>query len=189
VNLAHQRTWHYFEENERRKWQNPEEIMKDIGLKSGMTFMDIGCGNGFFILPAARMVGPAGLVYGLDISDSAIAEIRQKAESEGLKNIKLTVGKAEDHVLCRSCADILFFGIVLHDFEDASRVLKNAHKMLKPKGRLADLDWKKREMPMGPPVSVRFDEATATGLIESAGFKGSSSRDWGEYNYLLMASA
>jgi ubiquinone/menaquinone biosynthesis C-methylase UbiE len=189
LNLARQRTWHYFEEKERRKWQNPEDIMKDIGLKSGMTFMDIGCGNGFFTLPAARLVGPAGLVYGLDISDSAIAEIRQKAAKEGLKNINLKVGKAEDLLLCRSCADILFFGIVLHDFEDAPRVLEKAHQMLKPGGRLADLDWKKREMPMGPPVSVRFDEATATRLIESAGFKVSSSGDWGEYNYLLMASA
>jgi ubiquinone/menaquinone biosynthesis C-methylase UbiE len=187
--LTHQRTWHYFDETERRKWQNPEAVLKEIGLKAGMTFMDIGCGNVFFTLPAARLVGPAGTVYGLDTSDSAIAEIGKKAEIEGLKNITLRVGKAEEHLLCHSCADILFFGIVLHDFEDASRALDKAHRMLKPKGWLADLDWKKREMPMGPPVSVRFDEATAARLIESAGFRVNSTKDWGEHNYLILASA
>jgi ubiquinone/menaquinone biosynthesis C-methylase UbiE len=77
----------------------------------------------------------------------------------------------------------------LHDFEDASRALDKAHRMLKPKGCLADLDWKKREMPMGPPVSVRFDEATAARLIQSAGFTVNSTKDWGEHNYLILASA
>ena len=66
ISLVQQRTWHYFDEDRRRKWQNPEDILREIGLETGMTFLDIGCGNGFFTLPAARMVGPAGQVYGLD---------------------------------------------------------------------------------------------------------------------------
>jgi ubiquinone/menaquinone biosynthesis C-methylase UbiE len=35
-------------------------------VKPGMTFVDLGCGNGFFALPSARLVGPEGKVYGLD---------------------------------------------------------------------------------------------------------------------------
>ena len=75
--MARPRTWHYFAEEERRAWQDPEAILREIGLTSGMTFMDIGCGNGFFTLPAAAIAGPKGLVYGLDISETALAEIRK----------------------------------------------------------------------------------------------------------------
>ncbi|MFH0897333.1 MAG: methyltransferase domain-containing protein [Candidatus Bathyarchaeota archaeon] len=37
--------------------------------------------------------------------------------------------------------DFVFFGIVLHDFKDPEKVLENAKKILKPYGRLVDLDW------------------------------------------------
>jgi ubiquinone/menaquinone biosynthesis C-methylase UbiE len=187
--LPIQRTWHYFDEKERRKWQNPETILADIGLKPGMTFLDIGCGNGFFTLPAARIVGSLGIVFGLDSSPIAISEIQARADKEDLHNIQLRIGNAEETVVCEGCADLIFYGIVLHDFQDARIVLENALRMLKPKGRLADLDWKKIEMPFGPPLSVRFDEATAAGLIESAGFKIESVKDCGEFNYLILSSA
>ena len=52
--------WHFYDETERRTWQNPEEILTAIGLKAGQTLIDIGCGEGFFTLPAARIVGPNG---------------------------------------------------------------------------------------------------------------------------------
>jgi ubiquinone/menaquinone biosynthesis C-methylase UbiE len=179
--------WHYVDETERRKWQNPEVILQEAGLKAGQTFMDIGCGAGFFTLPAARIAGKTGVVYGLDIQENAIAVIRQSARTEGLTNIQVRAGEAEETLLCEACADIVFFGIVLHDFRDPARVLKNARRMIKPGGKLANLDWKKMETGMGPTVSKRIDEADATRLIEEAGFKVESIRDSGRYHYLVLA--
>ncbi len=123
-------------DQERLKWQDPQAILDEVGLKPGETFIDLGCGDGFFAIPAARRVGEAGLVYGLDISNDAIERLKEKAADEGLKNLLLRVGRAEDTVLCPGCAEVVFFGIVLHDFEDPQRVLLNAGKMLKPSGRL-----------------------------------------------------
>ena len=182
-----QRTWHYVDEVERKKWQNPEEILTAIGIKPGITFMDIGCGNGYFTLPAARMIGPGGHVYGLDTNDKAVEEIRTKAAKNDLNNITLQAGRAEDILFCDSCADIVFFGIVLHDFQDAGRVLKNARRMLKPDGHLVNLDWKKVDMEFGPPFAARFDESTAAHLIESAGFKIDSIKKSGIYHYVITA--
>jgi cyclopropane fatty-acyl-phospholipid synthase-like methyltransferase len=45
---------------ERKEWQDPELILPAIGLGEGMTFVDAGCGEGYFALPAARRVGPRG---------------------------------------------------------------------------------------------------------------------------------
>jgi ubiquinone/menaquinone biosynthesis C-methylase UbiE len=172
---------------ERRKWQNPEAILAEIGLKAGDTFVDIGCGGGFFTLPATRIAGKSGRVYGIDVSTEAINELRELAHREGLGNLELTVGKAEDVVLCEQCADIAFLGIVLHDFADPLQVLENARKMLSPKGRLINLDWKKAPTPVGPPLSIRFSEEKATQLIEAAGFTGLTVRDNGPYHYIITA--
>ena len=175
------------DDEKRRKWQNPEAILAGIGVKPGLTFLDIGCGSGFFTIPAAKLVGNKGKVYGLDIDSEAIARITRKADSEGLRNIYLEIGKAEELVLCQACADIVFFGIDLHDFADPAKVLANARTMLKPNGRLVDLDWKKEPMDFGPPFRIRFSETEAAQLIEAAGFKIESVEDNGRYHYLIIA--
>ena len=176
------------DEKERRKWQNPEAILVDIGVKAGLTFVDVGCGRGFFALPAARLVGNRGRVYGLDADSEAISRLKEKAAKEKLRNLKLEAGMAEETVFCASCADIVFFGIVLHDFEDPGKVLSNAKKMLKPTGRLVDLDWKKEPMQLGPPLNIRFGEKKASGLIEKMGFCISEIKKEGLYHYLIVAA-
>jgi len=135
----------YFEEETlRRKWRKPEITLKDIGLRSGMVFMDVGCGDGFFTIPAAQVVGEKGVVYAVDIDASAIEKLKDKAAEKGLKNINAEIGAAEETVFCEECADIVFYGRVLHDFRDPAKVLRNAKRMLKPAGTLVDLDWKKK---------------------------------------------
>lgn len=177
----------YGNEVERRKWQNPDSILATIGLNLGFTFIDVGCGDGFFSIPAAKIVGKMGKVFALDSDEEAIASLRKKAFTKNLLNIETRVGTAEDIVLCDACADIVFFGIVLHDFRDPARVLANAMKMLKPKGRLVDLDWKKESMDFGPPLSIRFSEERAIGLIEDAGFKVEKQKETGQFHYLIIA--
>jgi ubiquinone/menaquinone biosynthesis C-methylase UbiE len=118
-------------------------------MGEGRTFADIGCGGGFFTLPAARMAGKDGAVYGVDADGEALKELRGKVEKEGLANVFLFAGDAEGIVPCEGCADIVFFGICLHDFRDPAQVLTNARRILRKGGRLADLDWKKKPRPAG----------------------------------------
>ena len=178
----------FFEsDEERRKWQNPEIILGSIGLKRGYTFIDVGCGNGFFALPAARIVGKNGRVYGVDIDTEAIAILKKKVSNAGLRNVELKAGAAEKTILCKACGDIVFFGIDLHDFDDPAKVLLNAKRMLKPTGRLVDLDWKKELMNIGPPLQIRFDEEKATSLILAAGFRIESIREVGSHHYMVVA--
>jgi ubiquinone/menaquinone biosynthesis C-methylase UbiE len=184
--LGTHRSFH--DDEERRRWQNPEEILSAISVKAGSVFMDIGCGSGFFTIPAARIIGNHGKVYALDMSRDAVALLKERAVVEGLRNIVAEVGVAEDMIFCEACADIVFFGIVLHDFNDPDKVLLNAGKMLKPVGRLVDLDWKKEPMQLGPPLDVRFSEEQAIGLIRGDGFQIDSVDDSGLYHYLVVAT-
>ena len=172
---------------ERKKWQDPEAILHRIGLGQGDTFIDVGCGEGFFALPAARIVGSSGKVYGADIDAGSIERLAREARREGLTNLILRAAPAEDMVFCVSCADYVFFGIDLHDFSDPGRVILNAKKMLSRTGKLIDLDWKKEPTPMGPPLGIRFSETEARALIEASGFRVVHSRDEGPYHYLITA--
>jgi len=126
-------------------------------------------------------------VYGLDVDNRSITSLKELAAKEGLKNLNLTVGQAEELVICEQCADIVFFGIALHDFQDPARVLENARRMVKSAGKLVNLDWKKEPMDLGPPLKIRFSEDMAVHLIQTAGFTVETVKESGPYHYLVVA--
>jgi ubiquinone/menaquinone biosynthesis C-methylase UbiE len=178
------------DEARRRSWYNPDSIIEN--LKEGMTFVDIGCGDGYFSVLAAKKVGPSGKVYAVDIDPLGIEKLKQKARLDGLTNIVTSVGKAEDIIFCKGCADMLFFSMDLHDFEDPAKVLQNAKAMLKPAGQLVDLDWKKiswakQGAQVGPPEQIRFSEEKVKELLSLEGFKVVSAVEAGPFHYVVTA--
>jgi len=187
VNLLMNKLRFRADDPERKTWQDPEKIFSAIGLTAGMVFVDIGCGEGYFALPAARQVGTGGKVLAADINADAVAALWEQAANMGLSNLSAEVKAAEETVACKGCADIVFFGIDLHDFADPDRVLRNARKMLKPSGRLIDLDWKDEPMEFGPPQEKRFSVHKAQAKIQAAGFRVLSVQDAGPCHYLITA--
>lgn len=177
----------HFSEGTTRKWHHPEISLESIGLRSGMTFMDIGCGYGFFTIQAAYIVGETGKVYAVDTATSSINRLKREAAEKGLKNIRAEVATAEETIFCDECADIVFYSIVLHDFRDPVKVLHNAKRMIKPSGTLVNLDWKKKPMTLGPPLQIRFSEEKAANLIKQAGFNIESVKDLGKNFYIVTA--
>jgi ubiquinone/menaquinone biosynthesis C-methylase UbiE len=175
------------DEKTRRSWYNPEDILQATGLEEGMTFVDVGCADGFFTFLAAKMVGETGQVYAVDIDKAAIDRLNARAKAEGFKNIKAVAGRAEDTVFCKNCADVVFFGMVLHDFEQIIKVLHNAQLMLDLDGVVADLDWKKIDIPFGPPLDVKFNPIYVIEQMQSAGIMGEQTFDVGPYHYLVLA--
>jgi ubiquinone/menaquinone biosynthesis C-methylase UbiE len=174
-------------DQERRQWQDPEEILTSAGLRPGMTLIDIGCGEGFFSVPASHLVGADGRVFAYDVNEEAIRNLNLQVREEKLANLKPMTGSGEDTVICEGCADMVFFGIDLHDFDDPEKVLRNAKIMLKPDGIMVDLDWKDQPMEFGPPLEKRFSLLKATTMIESVGFRIISTTDAGPYHYLVIA--
>lgn len=175
------------DETARRLWQHPESILDGIGLAPGDIFVDVGCGDGFFALPAARMVGPHGRVCGIDIDAEALDLLQEKAFGEGLRNVVLHRGMAEEVVLCEGCADFVFFGIDLHDFVDPIRALGNAKRMAAPTGVIVDVDWKKEPLPLGPPSEKKFSPEHAAALMGEAGLEVKTVAESGPYHYVITA--
>ena len=150
--VGHGQGYKGIDDSDRRKMMDPDVILPKIGLRPGMTLVDVGCGQGFFALPAARIAGPNGQVYGIDIDTEALDLLGHRASEAGM-NIRILQGEAEKTIACEGCADIVFFGISLHDFEEPEKVLDNAWRMLKPEGFwLTSTERKSRQkasLPMG----------------------------------------
>lgn len=63
---------------ERRERQNPEKIIKSVGVTRGMVVADLGCGPGFFTIPLALAVGKSGMVYAVDSDAGMLSYLRDK---------------------------------------------------------------------------------------------------------------
>lgn len=181
--------WAYsYNLSERLLWQTPDLVLEQIGLGPGHIMVDIGCGDGFFAIPAARKVTPQGHIYALDSSTEAIEQLRDNAQKTGITNITAQTGDAAQYIFCNHCADFVFMANVLHDFESPGKVLKCARTMLKPGGRVVDIDWKKEPDQLhGPPFYKRLSQKEAAELLEQAGFRIIVNTLSQPFHYLLMA--
>ena len=68
--------------------RNQYKLLEAAGLRPGQKVVEVGCGPGFFTIPAAKMVGEEGLIYAIDVNQFAIRRVEEKITEEGISNIK-----------------------------------------------------------------------------------------------------
>ena len=169
---------------ERRAEMPPEVTLVKAGIKPGDIILDIGCGTGYFTLPAARMVGPKGMVYALDVSGVMLTELRAKAASLGFFNIHALQAARGKLKMPEADATLALLSDVLHEVDDKKVFLAAIGAALKPGARLAVIEWVKKETPKGPPVKERIAEDEMQVLLKSAGFSEPSSAGLGSSHIL-----
>ena len=116
---------------------NPYKLLNSAGLKPGQKVLEIGCGPGFFTIPAAKIVGEKGSVYALDINPVAIKTMRRKIKEKGLKNVKVILADASETGLPEESVDVAFLFGVIHALDDVDAVMQETHRVLKVKGVLS----------------------------------------------------
>ncbi len=155
---------------DRRKRLPPEPILRELGLKAGDTLVDIGAGTGLFALPAARMVGPDGRVYGLDISPEMVEDLARAAADEGLANVEAVLSAETEARLPANAAFYLMVN-VFHELENRAAYLDRVRESMGPGSRLVIIDYHKKKTEHGPPLSDRVDAAEARALCEAHGLR------------------
>jgi len=156
--------------DDRRKRLPPDIILEKFGLRRGNIMADIGCGIGYFTLPASAIAGPEGKVFAMDVSNEMLIQTQEKAHLAKATNIEALLISENDFLLQEKSVDIALVFFVLHEAEEPERFLAELYRIIKPGGRLAILDWEKREMPQGPPVEHRISNQEASALIQKVGF-------------------
>jgi len=105
-------------------------------LRGGEHVVDVGCGAGIDSLIAARMVGPAGQVIGVDMTPEMLAKARQNAAAADLTNLEFREGYGEMLPVPDAWADVVISNGVLNLFPDKLAGLREMARVLKPGGRL-----------------------------------------------------
>jgi precorrin-6B methylase 2 len=117
--------------------RNPYKLLTTAGLKPGMHVLEVGCGPGFFTIPAAKMVGNQGMVYAVDVNPFAIKRILKKMKRTARKNIVPVCTNASQTDFPDERMDLAFlFGLPRIAGGMESLILE-LHRLLKPRGRVA----------------------------------------------------
>lgn len=135
-----------------------EMALERLSVVQGETVLEIGFGTGHWLKWIAKLVGPAGKVYGIDISPAMIEKTRKRLEKEGLANrAEICCGDATCLPFNESAFDAAFMSFTLEVFDtpEIPRVLAQIKKVLKPGGRLGIVDMSKEN---GKPVFLNVYE-------------------------------
>jgi precorrin-6B methylase 2 len=127
-------------EQRREQDQRVDDVLKALGVGAGSMVADIGAGQGFYTVRLARAVGDQGKVIAVDISDSALRQLRARVERDGLKNVEIIEGAADDPRLPAASLDAALIVNAYHEMTEYEAMLKKIRAALKPSGRLVILE-------------------------------------------------
>lgn len=142
------------------------------GLSPGETVLDLGSGGGIDVLLSARRVGPAGKVYGLDMTDDMLFLARENARRAGVENVEFLRGEIERIPLPEASVDVIISNCVINLSSDKDRVFAEAFRVLRPGGRLAVSDIVVRG-PVPPAIrrSVELWAGCVAGALDEADYR------------------
>jgi len=118
-------------------FRNPHKLLKSAGLKPGQKVLEVGCGPGFFTIPAAKLVEKEGFVYAVDVHPLAIKRVQKKIQREGIKNVTPILANASDTGLPDQSVDLAFLFGLRYIAGGLENVISELHRILKPGGVLS----------------------------------------------------
>jgi ubiquinone/menaquinone biosynthesis C-methylase UbiE len=162
------------EDPARVAWQKPAAVVRALGLRRGQVVADVGAGPGYFTKRLARAVGPAGHVYAVDPEPAILDVLRDRLAEAKVTNVTPVLGRGDDPLLPAGRCDLALIVDVYHHFSDGSAFLRRVARALRRGGRLVNIDFARRETPVGPPVDHRVSreqflrDARRAGLVLAA---------------------
>ena len=122
----------------RHRLLDPVKTLNGAGLKSGQTVLEVGCGTGFFTIPAARLIGEHGKLLAMDVMTSYLDLVSEKVRAAKLTNVRILKQNALKTELESECIDtVLLFGVIPYPSLPLKRLLPEMHRVLKPDGHMA----------------------------------------------------
>jgi ubiquinone/menaquinone biosynthesis C-methylase UbiE len=118
-------------------FRDPYKALKAAGLEVGQKVLEVGCGPGFFTVPAARIVGEEGNVLALDVNPLAVEHVQRKIETEGVTNAKTMLANAAQTNLPDQSFDLAFVFGFARPIGGMEAIWAELYRLLKPGGILS----------------------------------------------------
>ena len=171
-------------------WPHPEEVLRAVGIRSGMTVLDLCCGDGYFTAPLAKLV--AGKVIALDIDcfmlDRAKAEVAR-------------IGATVKSWICADAlalashvtepVDLVLIANTFHGVPDQRALARAVRSVLRPHGLFAVINWYPADRtntpvlgtPRGPATEMRMSPQSVAAIVEPAGLRATEVMALPPYHY------
>jgi ubiquinone/menaquinone biosynthesis C-methylase UbiE len=171
---------------------NPEKNIVEFGFLPGQKIVDIGSGSGHYALGVARAVGQKGRVYAVDKEEELLVRLYNKAEEEGLDNVRVIIGDVEKEKgtqLKDEAVDGVVLSNIFFHLRSKQKVVQEVCRILVPGGRVGVVEWSDTSYLSALRAKddlVLLSEAEAKELFTKCGFIYERSFDAGEHHYGLI---
>ena len=176
---------------EESSFLNPGKILATSGLHEGMHVADFAAASGFFVRAAARLVGPQGSVWAVDLDREHLPRIKNLATAEGSHHVEVVQGniaQVKGSHLPDEAMDFIILANTLftHEPKEYAAVLKEVERVLKTGGLALIVDWTDSHGGLGPHPDHVITEATCKGLLAKAGLTVVHTTPAGSYHWGLI---
>jgi ubiquinone/menaquinone biosynthesis C-methylase UbiE len=156
---------------ERESEEHPDEALDALKIPKGATVADVGAGVGYFTWRLADRVGPSGIVYGEDIQQAMLDQLRRNMQERHIANVRPVLGDIDDPKLPKGSVDLIILVDVYHEFSEPEKMLDRMRESLKPNGRLVLLEYRGEDpkVPIRPEHKMTLKQVRAE--VEPEGYR------------------
>ena len=159
----------WLERQEREMEENTSQLLKNLGIKSGMLIADIGAGSGYHSALLSKMVG-TGKVFAVDVEPEMIAYLSERIKQEKLSRIVPVLSTEQEVSLPENTVDIMLLVDVYHEFSYPYEMALSMRSALKPGGKLVLVEFRSEDQTVPIKTIHKMSEAQAIKELRAAGF-------------------
>lgn len=139
--------------------EQPDRVIRELGIKPGQTVADLGAGVGYFTWRLATAVGETGKVIAVDIQPGMLQKLQQNLAERDIHNVETVLGDEDDPRLPAGQVDLVLLVDVYHELQEPELTMERVRQSLRPGGRVVLIEYRKEDpsIPIQPlhKMSVR----------------------------------
>lgn len=174
------------EDPDRDAWQKPAEVIRALGVKPGQVICDIGAGPGYFSLRLAAGVGEKGSVLAVDVEPPMLDALRDRIGKTKWRNVTPILALPDDPLIPKATCDLILIVDTFHHFPDPPAYLRRLGRSLSKGGRVVNIDFHKKDLPVGPALDHKISRDDFLAIATSAGFRLLAEEKFLPYQYFLI---
>jgi ubiquinone/menaquinone biosynthesis C-methylase UbiE len=174
-----------FDDPARDAWQQPIFLVEFLGVTRGDVVADLGAGTGYMTKPLSIKVGSEGKVYAVDIEPAMLDHLMARDDIVAERVVPV-VASATDPNLPEGAVDLVLVVNTWHHISKRGKYIRRLQKSLSREGRVAIVDFREGELPVGPPPETKLSRDQVVREFTDEGWRFVAESVALPYQYVLV---